>query len=58
MVAKLVLALVAIAAVIGFAMWLTYRHYEQRAERRHERQLAREERDWELLERELEDDER
>lgn len=54
MVAKLVLAAVLLAVLVTVVLVAGFRYLDRRAQRRHERQLAREERDYELLMDEIE----
>jgi len=59
MVAKLILLLFAIAAVIIAATYFTYRYVERQAEREHERRMARDQRDYDaVMEYAAEDSER
>lgn len=49
MVAKLTVLVVLLAIVVGAILYAGFRYIDRQAERRHEREMAREERDYDLL---------
>ena len=49
MVAKLIVLLAAIVAIILGASYFTFRYFEREAERKHERRMARDQRDYETV---------